>query len=144
MLLSPRVLQKAPFSRGFPRARFENLDFMVCDARALDFSGEFDVVVSFNALHIMGSLGTTNLTPLQDMYAAAPTMGIADGVDEVHKATVARNVLKSYRPHEGNWPTEYFPAKREAARKKFEPLLAQDPELRDLADGYAKYMASRH
>jgi hypothetical protein len=71
-------------------------------------------------------------------------MGIADGVDEVHKATVARNVLKSYRPHEGNWPTEYFPAKREAARKKFEPLLAQDPELRDLADGYAKYMASRH
>jgi alkylation response protein AidB-like acyl-CoA dehydrogenase len=100
--------------------------------------------VSFNALHIMGSLGTTNLTPLQDMYAAAPTMGIADGVDEVHKATVARNVLKSYRPHEGNWPTEYFPAKREAARKKFEPLLAQDSELRDLADGYAKYMASRH
>ena len=43
----------------------------------------------------------------------APTMGIADGVDEVHKATVARNVLKNYRPHEGYWPTEYFPAKRE-------------------------------
>src|SRR3954454_2947087 len=53
--------------------------------------------VSFNALHILGSLGTTNLTPLQAMYAAAPTMGIADGVDEVHKATVARNVLKAYR-----------------------------------------------
>ena len=71
--------------------------------------------VSFNALHIMGSLGTTDLTPLQAMYAAAPTMGIADGVDEVHKATVARNVLKGYRPHEGYWPTEYIPAKREAA-----------------------------
>ena len=42
--------------------------------------------VSFNALHILGSLGTTNLTPLQAMYAGAPTMGIADGVDEVHKA----------------------------------------------------------
>ena len=68
--------------------------------------------VSFNALHIMGSLGTTDLTPLQAMYAAAPTMGIADGVDEVHKATVARNVLKGYRPHEGYWPTEYLPAKR--------------------------------
>ena len=37
--------------------------------------------VSFNALHILGSLGTTDLTPLQAMYAAAPTMGIADGVD---------------------------------------------------------------
>ena len=57
--------------------------------------------VSFNALHILGSLGTTDLTPLQAMYAAAPTMGIADGVDEVHKATVARNVLKGYRPARG-------------------------------------------
>src|SRR5882724_5630124 len=55
--------------------------------------------VSYRALHIMGSLGTTNLTPLQAMYAGAPTMGIADGVDEVHKVTVARNVLKNYRPH---------------------------------------------
>ena len=91
----------------------------------------------------MGSLGTTNLTPLQAMYAGAPTMGIADGVDEVHKATVARNVLKSYQPHEGYWPTEYFPAKREKARDKFEPLFAKDPELRALADGYAKYFAGR-
>ena len=72
--------------------------------------------VSFNALHILGSLGTTNLTPLQAMYAGAPTMGIADGVDEVHKATVARNVLKGYRPHEGYWPTEYYPGEaREGA-----------------------------
>src|SRR3979411_3106445 len=99
--------------------------------------------VSFNALHILGSLGTTNLTPLQAMYAGAPTMGIADGVDEVHKATVARNVLKGYRPHEGYWPTEYYPTKRKRAREKFEPLFAEDPELRTLADGYAKYFAGR-
>ena len=99
--------------------------------------------VSFNALHILGSLGTTNLTPLQAMYASAPTMGIADGVDEVHKATVARNVLKYYEPHEGFWPTEYLPAKREKAREKFEPLFAKDPDLRKVADGYAKYIARR-
>jgi acyl-CoA dehydrogenase len=99
--------------------------------------------VSFNALHILGSLGTTNLTPLQAMYAAAPTMGIADGVDEVHKSTVARNVLKSYRPHEGYWPTEYIPAKREKAWEKFEPKFQADPELRELAEGYAKYIARR-
>jgi acyl-CoA dehydrogenase len=99
--------------------------------------------VSFNALHILGSLGTTNLTPIQAMYAGAPTMGIADGVDEVHKATVARNVLKLYEPHEGFWPTEYLPAKRERAREKFEPLFEADPDLRTIADGYAKYIASR-
>ena len=99
--------------------------------------------VSFNALHILGSLGTTNLTPLQAMYAAAPTMGIADGVDEVHKATVARRILKEYRPHEGYWPTEYFPAKREAAWEKFQPRFDADPELLKLAEGYRKYLASR-
>ena len=84
-----------------------------------------------------------NLTPIQAMYAAAPTMGIADGVDEVHKATVARNVLKGYRPHEGYWPTEYIPAKREAAWEKFQPRFEADPELRTLAEGYKKYFASR-
>ncbi len=99
--------------------------------------------VSFNALHILGSLGTTNLTPLQAMYAGAPTMGIADGVDEVHKATVARNVLRSYEPHEGFWPTEYIPAKRKKAREKFEPLFAKDPDLRAIADRYVQYIASR-
>ncbi|MCH2171858.1 acyl-CoA dehydrogenase family protein [Myxococcota bacterium] len=99
--------------------------------------------VSFNALHILGSLGTTNLTPIQAMYAGAPTMGIADGVDEVHKATVARNVLAMYEPHEGYWPTEYLPAKREKAREKFEPLFVKDPELRKIADGFAKYIARR-
>ena len=50
--------------------------------------------VSSNALHILGTLGTTDLTPLQAMYAAAPTMGLADGADEVHKATVARRVSR--------------------------------------------------
>ena len=100
--------------------------------------------VSYNALHILGSLGTTNLTPIQAMYAAAPTMGIADGVDEVHKATVARNVLKSYRPHEGYWPTEYIPAKREQAWRKFQPKFDADPNLLALAEGYKKYFTDRH
>jgi acyl-CoA dehydrogenase len=99
--------------------------------------------VSYRALHIMGSLGTTNLTPLQAMYAGAPTMAIADGVDEVHKVTVARNVLKEYRPHEGLWPTEYIPAKRANARKKYADLFAKDPELLEYADRIEKYMARR-
>jgi acyl-CoA dehydrogenase len=61
----------------------------------------------------------------------------------VHKVTVARNVLKGYEPHEGLWPTEYIPAKREKARKKFEPLFQKDPELRQIADGYAKFARGR-
>ncbi|HZN12638.1 MAG TPA: acyl-CoA dehydrogenase family protein [Acidimicrobiales bacterium] len=100
--------------------------------------------VSYRALHIMGSLGTTNLTPLQQMYAAAPTMGIADGVDEVHKVTVARNVLKGYRPHPGLWPTEYIPAKREEAKKKYADLLASDKELAAWADYAEKATTQGH
>jgi acyl-CoA dehydrogenase len=99
--------------------------------------------VSYRAIHIYGSLGATDLTPLQAMWAAAPTMAVMDGVDEVHKVTVARNVLKEYRPHEGLWPTEYLPHKRAEARKKFEGLFAQDPELERYADGIAEYMAQR-
>ncbi len=99
--------------------------------------------VSFNALHIHGALGTTDLTPLQDMYAAAPTMGIADGVDEVHIATVARRVLRDYRPHEGYWPSQYIPAKREEAWKKFEPKFQADPELRKTAENWRSYFERR-
>jgi acyl-CoA dehydrogenase len=90
--------------------------------------------VSYRALHVLGSLGTTSLTPLQAMFAGSPTMAIADGVDEVHKVTVSRNVLKGYEPQEGLWPTEYIPAKREAARKKYADLIAADPDLAAWAD----------
>ena len=99
--------------------------------------------VSYNALHILGALGTTDLTPIQAMYASAPTMGIADGVDEVHKVTVARNVLKNYRPHEGYWPTEYIPAKREEAWRKMQPLFDKRPDLAQSAENYKQYFARR-
>jgi hypothetical protein len=78
------------------------------------------------------------------MYASAPTMGLADGADEVHKATVARRVLRDYRPQEHPyWPSEYIPAKREAAWAKFEQKFEADPELRASAEAYKKYFARR-
>jgi alkylation response protein AidB-like acyl-CoA dehydrogenase len=85
--------------------------------------------VVFRAMHMMGSLGVTNLTPLQDMWLSVPTQFIMDGPNEVHKVTIAKNVLKGYEPHVGNWPTEFLPEKRAAAKKKFADLLANDPEL---------------
>ena len=64
-------------------------------------------------------------------------MGIADGVDEVHMATVARRVLRGYRPHEGYWPTEYVPAKREQAWQRMRPVLDDRPDLARAAEKYA-------
>jgi alkylation response protein AidB-like acyl-CoA dehydrogenase len=94
--------------------------------------------VVYRALHIFGSLGVTDLTPLQAMWAGAPAMSVMDGVDEVHKVTVARDVLKGYRPHEGLWPSDYFPAKRAAARAKFADAMAKDPDLVTYADAMDK------
>jgi acyl-CoA dehydrogenase len=99
--------------------------------------------ISFNALHIHGSLGTTDLTPLQDMYASAPTMGLADGADEVHIATVARRILKGYRPHEGYFPREFIPYKRESAWEKMQPVFAERPELGTAAQSWKKYFEGR-
>ena len=99
--------------------------------------------VTYRAIHIFGSLGVTNLTPLQAMWSSSPAMSVMDGVDEVHKVTVARNVLKDYRPHEGFWPTEYYPTKRAAAREHYADLFATDPELATHADKIARYLATR-
>ena len=90
--------------------------------------------VAYRAIHIFGSLGVTDLTPLQAMWAGSPAMSVMDGVDEVHKVTVARNVLKGYEPHEGFWPTDYLPAKRAAAREKFRGAMDADPDLVKYAD----------
>ena len=95
--------------------------------------------VAYRAIHIFGSLGVTDLTPLQAMWAGSPAMSVMDGVDEVHKVTVARNVLKGYEPHDGFWPTDYFPTKRAEARKKYSDAMAADPDLVK----YADYMERR-
>ncbi len=99
--------------------------------------------ISFDALQIHGALGTTNLTPLQDMYAGAPTMGIADGADEVHKATVARRVLREYEPHEGDFPSEFIPYKKEEAWKKMQPIFDVNPELAASAQQWKEFREKR-
>ncbi len=99
--------------------------------------------ISFDALHLHGSLGTTHLTPLRDMYASAPTMGLADGADEVHKATVARRLLKDYQPHEGHFPREFLPYKREQAWERMQPVFADRPGLAEAAENWKRYFATR-
>ena len=50
------------------------------------------------AIQVHGSLGYTTDLPLEAMYRAARAARIYDGPDEVHKVTVARQILKGYRP----------------------------------------------
>ena len=82
--------------------------------------------ITYTALHLHGSLGTSNEMPLIGMYAMAPVMGIADGPTEVHKVTIARSVLKEHSPAEGLFPSAHLPPRQEAARKKFANLLEHE------------------
>jgi acyl-CoA dehydrogenase len=50
-------------------------------------------------------------------------MGLADGPTEVHKVTVAREVLKGHRPVESMWPSEHVPTRLAAAKAKFAASL---------------------
>jgi acyl-CoA dehydrogenase len=82
--------------------------------------------IVYRALHVHGSLGTSNEMPLMGMWAMMPVMGIADGPTEVHKITIARQVLKEYQPSEGLFPSTHLPPRQEAARKRFADLLEHE------------------
>jgi len=75
------------------------------------------------AIQVHGSLGYTTDLPLEAMYRGARALRIADGADEVHKVTIARAFLKEATPAVGPWPSEWVPARRQAALQKFQQLL---------------------
>jgi len=75
------------------------------------------------AIQAHGALGFSTDLPLEHMYRAARAARIYDGPDEVHKVTVARQVLKGYVPTEV--PSEHVPSRREEAKRKFAQLLAE-------------------
>jgi acyl-CoA dehydrogenase len=75
------------------------------------------------AIQVHGSLGYTTDLPLEAMYRHARAARIYDGPDEVHKVTVARQILKQYRP--ATVPSEHVPTRRQAAEEKFADHLDQ-------------------
>lgn len=79
--------------------------------------------VVYRALHLHGSLGMSNETPLMDMWQYVPEMGIVDGPTEVHKIVVAKDILRDVKPSEGVFPSYHTPTNLEAARKKFAAFL---------------------
>ncbi|MXZ52565.1 MAG: acyl-CoA dehydrogenase [Acidimicrobiaceae bacterium] len=82
--------------------------------------------VVYRAMHAHGSLGVSNLMPLAHMWMSGPVMGIADGPTEVHKDTIAKQVLKGYKPHDGLYPSMHLPTRIEAARAHIEARLEHE------------------
>src|SRR4051795_6319516 len=75
------------------------------------------------ALQIHGSLGYSTDLPLEAMYRYARGSRFYDGPDEVHRASVARQILRGYEPPPDGIPSEHVPTRREKARERFADLL---------------------
>ncbi|MFC5746283.1 acyl-CoA dehydrogenase family protein [Actinomadura rugatobispora] len=82
--------------------------------------------IAWRAMQVHGALGTTNEMPFFQMIHGAGVMGLADGPTEVHKVTVAKQVLRGYKPSGDQWPTEWIPRKAEAAKAKFAEYLEHE------------------
>jgi len=82
--------------------------------------------IAWRAMQVHGALGVTNEMPFFKMILGGGVMGLADGPTEVHKVTVARQVLRGYSPSDDLWPTQHIPKLREAARAKYANFLENE------------------
>jgi acyl-CoA dehydrogenase len=88
--------------------------------------------VATKAAHLHGALGVSNEMPFMGMVTSSLVMGIADGPTEVHKVTLAKQILKDYRAENDLFPSYHIPRLREEAQKRFAR------ELAEINDHYAK------
>ncbi|MEX5706876.1 acyl-CoA dehydrogenase family protein [Parafrankia sp. FMc6] len=79
--------------------------------------------IASRALQVHGALGASNEMPFSQMVMGSFVMGLADGPTEVHKVTVAKQVLRDYKPSDDLWPTEHLPRRLAAAREKYAEYL---------------------
>lgn len=83
--------------------------------------------ISDKCQHLHGALGVSNL--MASVTGSNGMMGIMDGPTEIHKVTVANQVLKDYQPAPDMWPSEFTPRKMVAARQRFEEIIdAVEPD----------------
>lgn len=85
--------------------------------------------IALRAIQIHGSIGVSDEVPFMELLALGISLGIADGPTEVHDVTLAKDVLREYKPTEGVFPTRHSLALRDAALSKYADLLADLPNL---------------
>ena len=80
--------------------------------------------VAARAVQLHGSLGVSHEMPFASMVLESFHMGLADGATEVHKVTLAREVLKAHSGTDDLFPTQHLPRLREDAERRFADVLA--------------------
>jgi acyl-CoA dehydrogenase len=79
--------------------------------------------VAQRALHLHGALGVSDEMPFAAMLLGSEVMGLADGPTEVHKITLARELLRDRVPAPGLFPSTHLPTRRAEARTRYAELL---------------------
>jgi len=79
--------------------------------------------IASRALHLHGSLGITQEMPFTHLVMQSYHIGLADGPVEVHKVTVARQLLREFKPSETQFPSYHLHTRREAALAKYKEAL---------------------
>ncbi len=82
--------------------------------------------IAWRAMQVHGALGVSNEMPFAGLIMGAASMGLADGPTEVHKVTVARQLLREYKATDDLWPTEHLPKKLAAAKAKYAEYLEHE------------------
>ncbi|HVU62310.1 MAG TPA: acyl-CoA dehydrogenase family protein [Mycobacteriales bacterium] len=82
--------------------------------------------IAQRALQVHGALGASNEMPFTRMLVGAAVMGLADGPTEVHKVTVAKQVLRDYQPTDDLWPSAHIPKRRADAVAKYAEYLEHE------------------
>ena len=94
---------KEPTGRGGPRTRARTRLLNTFGAEAKDLIAMIKIVapsmaqtVIDRAIQAHGGMGVSGDTPLAGFFAAARTIRLADGPDEVHMYQLGRNTVKMY------------------------------------------------
>lgn len=79
--------------------------------------------IAARALQVHGSIGTSDEMPFMEHILSSFVLGLADGPTEVHKVTVARELLRSYQADEDVFPDYHLPRQRAQALARYADVL---------------------
>lgn len=85
--------------------------------------------VASRALQIHGSLGVSWEMPYAEWVLESYHMGLADGATEVHRTTLAKQILKDHRPTDDLFPTRHLPKLEAEARARYAAVLSEHGRL---------------
>lgn len=79
--------------------------------------------IASSALQVHGAIGVSTEMPFVGLIVRAYQMGLADGPTEVHKVTLARQLLREYEACADLFPDYHRPTAAAAAAEKFRAVL---------------------